>query len=105
MADSFAVNVAEVRQHAQTVATISNQVSSAVNMAASSVGGDSYGVVGKFFASALIMASELVRDGLLGAAKSFVDVHNGLRDVADLYQQVDQAHAQLLAVTGGEERR
>jgi hypothetical protein len=105
MADSFTVNVPEVRAHSDTVASISSQVNSACGMAQASVHGDAYGMIGRFFAAALIGASDLVRDGILHAAKSFTDVHNGLRQVADLYEQVDRAHAELLALNRGDDRR
>lgn len=105
MGDSFTVNVDEMRRHANTVANIASQVNAACNAASSSVGGNSYGVIGQFFAAALMSASELVRDGLIKGSKSFTDVHNGLREVADLYQKVDQAQAQLFAVTRGDARR
>jgi Excreted virulence factor EspC, type VII ESX diderm len=97
--DGFNVNVAEVRVHSSTVATISSQVSSACQTASASVHGDAYGMIGQFFAAALMMAGDQVREGILKAAKSFMDVQSGLKAVADLYQQVDQAHAELLKLT------
>lgn len=97
--DGFNVNVAEVRVHSSTVATISSQVSSACQTATASVHGDAYGMIGQFFAAALMMAGDQVREGILKAAKSFMDVQSGLKAVADLYQQVDQAHAELLKLT------
>ena len=97
--DGFNVNVAEVRVHSSTVATISSQVSSACQTASASVHGDAYGMIGQFFAAALMMAGDQVREGILKAAKSFMDVQSGLNAVADLYHQVDQAHAELLKLT------
>ena len=97
--DGFNVNIAEVRVHSSTVATLSSQVSSACQTAQASVHDNAYGMIGQFFASAIMMASDQVRDGILKAAKSFVDVQAGLTAVADLYQQVDKAHADLLKVT------
>jgi len=97
--DGFHVNVAEVRAHSSTVATISSQVSAACQTAQASVHDNAYGVVGQFFAAALMMASDQVRDGILKAAKSFVDVKTGLDAVANRYQQVDQARADLFKLS------
>jgi uncharacterized protein YukE len=105
MAEGFTVSVAEVRTHANTVSSISGQVNSACGMAQASVHDDAYGMIGRFFAAALMGASDLVRDGIIKAAKSFTDVHNGLRQVADLYEQVDRAHAELLGLNRGDNRR
>jgi hypothetical protein len=105
MSEGFTVNVAEVRAHSDTVASISSQVNSACGMAQASVHGDAYGMIGRFFAAALMGASDQVRDGILKAAKSFTDVQNGLRQVADLYEKVDRTHAELLALNRGDNRR
>ena len=101
MGDGFDVNVGEVRMHCTTVATYSSQVNAAFGAAQSSVHDNAYGVVGAFFAGAMMMASDQAREGILKAAKSLNDVQAGLKAVADLYQQVDDAHAQLLSLTHG----
>jgi hypothetical protein len=106
MGDGFDVNLGEMRGHCATVSTITSQVNSATG--AASVGGDSYGAIGQFFASAIIAACGDAEDGILKAAKSFLDVHTGLTDVVNLYQQVDEAHAGLFRTTGtteGTDRR
>jgi len=97
--DGFNVNLGEVRVHSSTVATLSSQVSSAGQTAQASVHDNAYGMIGQFFATAIMGASDQVRDGILKAARSFMDVQAGLTAVADLYQQVDQAHADLLKLT------
>lgn len=97
--DGFNVNVAEVRAHSSTVATLSSQVNSACQTAQASVHDNAYGVIGQFFAAAIMLASDQVRDGILKAAKSFLDVQAGLDAVADAYQQVDQARAELMKLT------
>jgi excreted virulence factor EspC (type VII ESX diderm) len=97
--DGFNVNVGEVRDHSSTVATLSSQVNSACQTASASVHGNAYGMIGQFFAAALMLAGDQVRDGILKAAKSFMDVQTGLTAVADLYHQVDQAHAELMKLT------
>jgi len=99
--DGFNINLGELRVHSSTVATLSSQVNSACQTAQASVHGDAYGMIGQFFASALMLASDQVREGILKAAKSFMDVQSGLNAVADLYHQVDQAHADLLKLTKG----
>jgi hypothetical protein len=105
MADGFDVNVNELRQHAQTVANIANLVNAACRVAQGNPSGNAYGVIGQFFAAAILSACGNVRDGIMKGAQSFMDVQNGLKAVADLYQQVDQAHAELLRLTGGETQK
>jgi hypothetical protein len=105
MGDGFDVNVSELRKHAQTVAAISQLVNSACRTAQSSPSGNAYGVIGQFFAAAMLAACGNVRDGITKGAQSFMDVQNGLKAVADLYHQVDQAHAELLRLTGGENQK
>lgn len=102
MVDDFTVNVGEVRVHSSTVASLSSQVNSACGSAQASVHGDAYGMIGQFFAAAMMLASDQVRDGILKAAKSFLDVHTGLIAVADLYQEVDQRHAELMRMVRGD---
>ena len=97
--DGFNVNVGEVRVHSATVATLSSQVSSACQTASASVHDNAYGVIGQFFAAALILAGDQVREGILKAAKSFMDVQTGLNAVADLYHEVDKTHAELLKLS------
>jgi hypothetical protein len=105
MDGSFTVHTGEVRSHAATVSTISNQVSSACGAAQASVGGNAYGMIGQFFAAAMMLAGDQVREGIMKGAQSFMDVSTGLRSVAELYQQVDEAHAQLLSLTKGEGKK
>ncbi len=101
MVDGFHVNVGEVRVHSTTVATLSSQVNNACGTAQGSMHGNAYGAIGAFFAAALMMASDQVRDGILSAAKSFMDVTKGLDAVADLYHEVDQRSAELMRMTRG----
>jgi hypothetical protein len=98
MGDGFHVNAGEVRVHSSTVATISTQVSSACGTAQASVNDNAYGLIGQFFAAAIMLASDQVREGILKAAKSLNDVQTGLDAVADLYQRVDETHAQVLSL-------
>jgi len=104
MSEGFNINVPELRKHADTTATIASQVNSACQTAQGSVHDNSYGIIGQFFAAAMMLASDQVRDGLMRGAKSFMDVHNGLKAVADLYQQTDEARAQMFSLTQGSNR-
>ncbi|MFL6143097.1 MAG: type VII secretion target [Labedaea sp.] len=105
MDGSFTVHTGEVRSHAATVSAIATQVSSASGAAQSSVHGNAYGAIGQFFAAAMMLAGDQAREGIMKGAQSFMDVSAGLRSVAALYQQVDEAHAQLLSLTKGEVKK
>lgn len=105
MGDGFDVNVGEVRRHSATVAGISNQVSSACQLAQAALHGGAYGAVGAMFAGAMMMASDEVREVITRAAGSVADIQAGLSAVADLYQEVDEAHADLFNLTGEGARR
>jgi hypothetical protein len=105
MGSGFNVDVAEVRAHASTVATLSSQVNAATRTAAASVTDNAYGLIGQFFAAAIMAASDQVREGILRAAQSMREVQAGLEAVADLYQQVDETRARLFSLTKGDERR
>jgi hypothetical protein len=100
MGDAFEINVGDLRQHASTVATISSEVNMACQLAQAALQGNAYGVIGQFLALALMQAGGDVRDVILKAVKSFTDVQSGLKAVADLYEQVDKAHADILRLTG-----
>lgn len=105
MGNGFNVDVAEVRAHAGTVATLSNQVNATTRIASASVTDNAYGLIGQFFAAAIMAASDQVRDGILRAARSMRDVQAGLEAVADLYQQVDETRARLFDLTREGKRR
>ena len=105
MSEGFNVHLGELRQHAATVGQMSNQVSQACKVAQAMLSGNAYGVVGAFFVAAIMSASGEVGDALMKGAKSFMDVQKGLKDVADLYQQVDQARAELFKLSGTEGAR
>ncbi len=88
----FNVNVQEMRVHARTVATLSTQVRSATG-AAQAVSGDAYGVIGQFFASAILSACGDVLQGIQKVATAIDDVRKGLEDVAKEYEQIDLGNA------------
>src|SRR2546430_13206253 len=102
MADGFNINLGELRTHASTVGGIAGQVNAASSAAQSALHGNAYGVIGQFLATALLAACGQTGQSIVQAAKSLSDVQAGLKAVADLYQQIDQAHAKLLSSTGGD---
>jgi Excreted virulence factor EspC, type VII ESX diderm len=103
MGDSFEVNLSEMQQHAAKVAQIANQVNTAMRIATAAVNGGSYGVIGQFFAMALIAACGDVRDAIMKAVKSFTDVQAGLKAVEKAYNEVDKTHAELMQLLKGDE--
>lgn len=93
MGDSFSVNVAEVRSHATTVGTLAGQVREATTAAQTSVSGDAYGLIGQFFASAIIEACGTGQEGFAKAAQTVDQMRDGLNATAELYQGIDQSNA------------
>ncbi|GAA2974343.1 type VII secretion target [Actinokineospora diospyrosa] len=96
----FDINLGEVRAHADTVASISTEVNSALRIAQATVGGNAYGAIGAFFASAIALASDDVREAITKTAKAYMDVQDGLRAVAADYQEIDDAHARVFGGGG-----
>lgn len=88
MGSGFSVNVAEVRVHSRTVAACSAQVHSATG-AAQSVPDGAYGVIGQFFASAILSACGDVVQGIARVATAVDDVRAGLEAVAEQYSSID----------------
>lgn len=92
MGNGFNVNVGEVRVHARTVATCSSQVRSTTGVA-QLVGDGAYGVIGQFFASAILQACGDVLEGIQRVATAVDDVRAGLEAVAADYEQIDLGNA------------
>ncbi|MGW5054828.1 type VII secretion target [Actinokineospora sp. NPDC004072] len=92
MGSGFNVNVAEVRGHSRTVADCSAQVDGARNLA-QQVSGNAYGLIGSFFASALLSACGDVLEGIGRVAAAVDDVRQGLEAVADDYEAIDLGNA------------
>ncbi|SDI51082.1 Excreted virulence factor EspC, type VII ESX diderm [Actinokineospora alba] len=88
MGNGFSVNVAEVRVHSRTVAACAAQVRSATG-AAQSVSDGAYGVIGQFFASAILSACGDVVQGIAKVATAVDDVREGLQAVADQYSSIE----------------
>lgn len=99
MASGFSVNVAEVRAHSRTVAACSAQVRSAIG-SAQSVSDGAYGVIGQFFASAILGACGDVVQGIAKVATAVDDVREGLQAVADQYSSIDADIAATLDEAG-----
>ncbi|WP_156757597.1 type VII secretion target [Actinokineospora pegani] len=96
MGQSFNVNVQELVGHAKTVATISNQVNAATG-SAQAVSGDAYGMIGQFFAQAIMGACGDVAQGIVKVATSVDDVRKGIEAVAKQYSDIDAANANTFA--------
>ncbi|OLR89898.1 type VII secretion target [Actinokineospora bangkokensis] len=96
MGQGFNVNVPELVSHARTVANISHQVQ-AVTSSAQAVNGDAFGVIGQFFAQAVIGACGDVVQGIVKVATSVDDVRKGLEAVAKTYSDIDAANAGTFA--------
>ncbi|MGQ0836966.1 type VII secretion target [Actinokineospora sp.] len=92
MGSGFNVNVGEVRRHARTVATCSAQVRSST-AAAQSVSDAAYGVIGQFFAAAIMSACGDVLQGIQKVATAVDDVRAGLESVAADYESIDWGNA------------
>ncbi|PPK70476.1 type VII secretion target [Actinokineospora auranticolor] len=96
MGTGFNVNVAEMRVHARTVATCSTQVQSATG-ATQSVSDAAFGMIGQFFATAILAACGDVLQGIQKVATAFDDVRKGIEDVAREYEQIDLGNANTFA--------
>jgi hypothetical protein len=101
MGDGFEVSVDGLRAHAATVEGLASQVNTAGNAAQTTVGGDSFGVIAEFFATAVMAASDQVRDAIGTSAQAVMDVRSGLTAAANLYQQIEDTHTQVFRVDGG----
>ncbi len=97
MGDKFDVDVGEVRAHAATVGSVSEQVNAA-QATHPAVAEGAFGEVAAFFATAVTSAGEEIRDVIAASARSVSNVQGGLDATADLYEQIDDRHAQLLRV-------
>ncbi|GGS15445.1 MULTISPECIES: type VII secretion target [Actinokineospora] len=92
MGTGFSINVAEVRGHSRTVAACSSQVHSAGSMARM-VSDNAYGLIGGFFASAILSACGDVLEGINRVAAAVDEVRQGLEAVADDYEAIDRGNA------------
>lgn len=103
MGDGFEVDVDGLRAHAAAVGGIAGQVGSAGSAAQTTVDGGSFGAIAEFFAQAVLSATGQVRDAIGTSAQTVQDVQAGLTATANLYQQIEDLHAGVFRVAGGEE--
>ena len=92
MGSGFNVSVPEVRGHARTVAACSAQVQGAQNLT-QMVTDNAYGLIGSFFASAVLSACGDVLEGFQKVASAIDDVRQGLEAVAEDYEAIDLGNA------------
>ena len=102
MGDAFEVNLGELQQHIGKVNQIAGQVDQAMKIATSVLNGGAYGMIGAFFAAALMAACSEVREVIMKAVKSFNDVQAGLKAVQEAYDEVDKTHAELMQILKGD---
>jgi hypothetical protein len=101
MGDGFEVSVEGLREHAASVQGLASQVTSVGTAAQTSLGGDSFGVIAEFFASAVMSATDQVREAIGTSAQAVTDVGAGLTATANMYQQIEDTHTQVFRVDGG----
>lgn len=92
MGSGFNVSVPEVRGHARTVADCSAQVHGAQSLT-QQVSDGAYGLIGSFFAAAILSACGDVLEGFQKVATAFDDVRQGLEAVAEDYEAIDLGNA------------
>ncbi|MFI9010464.1 type VII secretion target [Actinosynnema sp. NPDC053489] len=93
MFQSFHVNPDEIRAHASTVDQLTQRMVSAAGTADPSLSTDAFGVFGSFLAQFLLKTAGSSQDVLGQAAETVADMCQGLREVADLYENVDLDNA------------
>ncbi len=93
MFDSFNVSPEEIRAHAGTVDQLTQRMLSATNTADPSLSTDAFGVFGSFLAQFLLKTAGSSQDILGQAAETVADMCQGLREVAELYENVDLDNA------------
>jgi hypothetical protein len=93
MFDSFNVNPEEIRAHAGTVDQLTQRMLSATNTADPSLSTDAFGVFGSFLAQFLLKTAGSSQDILGQATETVADMCQGLKEVADLYENVDLDNA------------
>lgn len=101
MGNQFSVDVAQVQEHATTVSGLAGQVQQAASSANAAVSGDAYGVIGQFFASAVLQACGSIQGGISTAAQTVQTMSTGLKSAGELYHQLDQLNANGFRGTEG----
>jgi hypothetical protein len=94
MFQSFNVSVEELRTHAATVDQLAARMRQATDTAdPSSLSTEAFGIFGSFLAQFILQIAGKSQDGLGNAADSIMDMCNGIKQVADLYENVDLDNA------------
>jgi Excreted virulence factor EspC, type VII ESX diderm len=93
MFDSFHVSPEEIRAHAGTVDQLTQRMLSATKTADPSLSTDAFGVFGSFLAQFLLKTAGVSQDLLGQATETVADMCQGLKEVADLYENVDMDNA------------
>lgn len=94
MFESFNVSVDELRQHATTVDQLATRMRSATDTAdPGSLTTEAFGIFGSFLAQAILQIAGKAQDGLGNAADSVMDMGIGIKEVAELYENVDLDNA------------
>ncbi|MFI9814081.1 type VII secretion target [Saccharothrix variisporea] len=90
---SFHVSPEEVRAHAGTVDQLAQRMLAATKTADPSLSTDAFGIFGSFLASFLLKSAGQSQDIFGQATETIADMCQGLREVADLYENVDLDNA------------
>ncbi|WP_158842590.1 type VII secretion target [Saccharothrix deserti] len=93
MFDSFNVSPEQIRAHAGTVDQLTQRMLSATNTADPSLSTEAFGVFGSFLAQFLLKTAGSSQDILGQATETIADMCQGLKEVADLYENVDLDNA------------
>lgn len=90
---SFQVSPEDIRAHAGTVDQLAQRMLSATKAADPSLSTDAFGIFGSFLASFLLKSAGQSQDIFGQATETIADMCQGLREVADLYENVDLDNA------------
>ena len=94
MFEMFNVSVEELRQHAATVDQLAARMRTATDTAdPSSLTTEAFGIFGSFLAQFILQVAGKSQDGLGNAADSIQDMCVGVKEVAELYENVDLDNA------------
>ncbi|GAA2680988.1 MULTISPECIES: type VII secretion target [Actinosynnema] len=93
MFDSFNVSPEQIRAHAGTVDQLTQRMVTATQTADPSLATDAFGIFGSFLAEFLLKQAGASQDILGQAAETVADMCQGLKEVADLYENVDLDNA------------
>ena len=92
MSSSFAVNTAQIREHATTVAELAERVRRATETADPSLSSNAFGLFGGFFAEFVLRTAGGCQDVLGAAAGTVDDMRTGLDNVVRTYEAIDGKH-------------